>query len=419
MRRYLTSAIEQALSSLLNLGVNLVLIRLTAPEQYGAFALWANTAFVISGLQAALTLIHLQVAEQGDGLSEPRLSLERLMHRITQLFLLASGVGVLAAAVILHLRGNPVGAPAAALFVPAFLAQQYVRALLFARGLPTQATFQTGAVLALAAMLLTGGEMLFAPMSANMILTLMGLAYGVVAAAGYWRATRGPGGMAWSGIGGFASYAKQSGWVFLGVTTTELMARFYAFAVIAAHGPAALAALAATQLLLRPIPLLAASWSMVARNDLVRRREAGDWRGFGLLIALTLAGGVMVAAAWTALVHFGWRPLSTVLFHGKYADDGWMVLLWGLSAFINFCQIAIGIGLQVLKAFKVLALANAAASLVAVAAILVAMHAYGPGGAILGTVIGQGIELLVMAALLVGGMRAASRLPTTPQTAAA
>jgi hypothetical protein len=32
--------IEQGLWSLLNLGVNLMLIRLTAPEQYGAFALW-------------------------------------------------------------------------------------------------------------------------------------------------------------------------------------------------------------------------------------------------------------------------------------------------------------------------------------------------------------------------------------------
>ena len=39
MKRYLTSAVEQGLSSILNLGVNLLLIRLTAPEQYGTFAL--------------------------------------------------------------------------------------------------------------------------------------------------------------------------------------------------------------------------------------------------------------------------------------------------------------------------------------------------------------------------------------------
>jgi len=409
MRRYLTSAVEQALWSLLNLGVNLVLIRLTAPEQYGAFALWANTAFVISGLQSALTLIHLQV-EHGDARTEPRLSLERLMHAVTLLFLGVSAAAVLIAALAMQTRGNPVGAPAAALFVPAFLAQQYVRGLAFSRGYPTTAAVQTGLVLVLATVLLTVGELLFKPLSANLILTLMGLAYGIVAVGGYLTATRGQGRMRWREIGTYAAYAKQSGWVFLGVTTTELLARFYAFAVVIAHGPAALAALAATQLLLRPIPLLAASWSMVARNDLVRRREAGDWRGFGLLIALTLAGGTVVAVVWTALVHLAWRPLTTLMFHGKYAGDGWMVLLWGISALINFSQIAIGIGLQVLKAFRVLAIANAIASLAAVAAILIAMAIYGAGGAILGTVIGQALELVVMSVLLVGGMRAAARV---------
>jgi O-antigen/teichoic acid export membrane protein len=408
MRRYLTSAVEQALSSLLNLGVNLLLIRLIAPEQYGAFALWAATAFILSGLQNALALIHLMV-EPGDGFSEPRLSLERLMHRVNGLFQLVCAGGVLIITLTLSAAGNPVGAPAAALFIPAFLAQQYVRGLAFSRGDPTAAAVQTGAVLVLATILLTAGEMLASPMSANLILTLMAIAYGTVGILAHARATRGQGTLPWGEIGKFAAYGKQSGWVFLGVSTTELLARFYVFAVTAVHGPAALAALAATQLLLRPIPLLAASWSMVARADLVRRREAADWRGFGLLIALTLVGGTVVAAGWTALIHLAWAPLSSLVFNGKYADAGWMVTLWGVSALINFCQIAISIGLQVLKAFKPLAIANAAASIVAVGAILVCMHIWGPAGAITGTVIGQALELVVMAVLLIGGMRAAAR----------
>lgn len=408
MRRYLTSAIEQALWSLLNLGVNLLLIRLIAPAQYGAFAFWSNTAFIFSSVQNALTLVHLSV-EAGDGKSEPRLSLERLMHRVTQLLLVVSGAGVLIAALAMQARGNPVGAPAAALFVPAFLIQQYVRGLAFSRCQPTAAAVQTGAVLALAAVLLTAGQLLLAPMSANLILTIMAAAYGLVGAVTYLRATAGQGSIRWGELGRYLGYAKQSGWVFLGVTTTELLARFYVFAVTAAHGPAALAALAATQLLLRPIPLLAASWSMVARTDLVRRRDGGDWRGFSLLIGATLGGGAVVALAWTALVHAAWRPLAGLLFHGKYADDGWMLLLWGMSAVISFSQITIGIGLQVLRAFKVLAIANTIASLTAVAAILVCMHLYGAGGAIGGTVIGQALELAVMATLLIGGTRAAAR----------
>ncbi len=413
LKRYLTSAVEQALWSILNLGVNLLLIRLTAPDQYGAFALWANTAFVFTAVLNALSIVHLQVAH-GDGRSEPRLSLERLMHGVTLIFLGFSALAVLAAALWMKAHGSPVGAPAAALFVPAFVAQQYVRSLAFSRGFPKTAMIQTGAVLLLAAVLLAAGEALLHPLSANVVLTLMGLAYGAVAVGGYLAATCGQGGIAWSLLNTYGGYAKQSGWVFLGVTTTEMLTRFYAFVVAGAHGAAALAALTATQLLLRPIPLLASSWGMVARNDLVRRREAGDWRGFSLIVAAALAGGLAVSLIWTAIIFLAWTTLCRVLFHDKYAQDGWMVLLWGVSALFNFCQLAIGSGLQVLKAFKTLALANTVASLAAVAAILIAMRLWGPGGAIAGTAFGQGLELIVMAVLLVRGLNAAKTSKTFP-----
>lgn len=406
MKRYLTSAVEQALWSILNLGVNLLLIRLTAPEQYGAFAFWANAAFVFTAVMNALAVVHLQVS-QGDGLSEPRRSLERLMHAVNAIFLALTALLVLGAALILRQRGLSIGAPAAALFVTAFCGQQYVRALAFSRGQPKTAMIQTGAVLVLAGILLTGGQALAAPLSANTVLTLMGAAYGLVAAAGYVRATRDQGPAAFGALAAYGGYARQSGWVFLGVTTTEILTRFYAFVVAGAHGAAALAALTATQLLLRPIPLLASSWGMVARNDLVRRRDSGDWRGFRLIIGAALAGGLVISLVWTGMVYLAWATLCRLLFHDKYADDGWMVLLWGVSALFNFCQLAIGSGLQVLKAFKPLALANLAASAAAVAAILIAMRVWGPGGAIAGTAVGQGLELVVMAVLLARGLKAA------------
>jgi O-antigen/teichoic acid export membrane protein len=406
LKRYLTSAVEQALWSILNLGVNLLLIRLTAPEQYGAFAFWANTAFVFTAIMNALAVVHLQVSH-GDGLSEPRRSMERLMHAVTLIFLGVSAAAVTSAALVLKQRGLAIGAPAAALFVAAFCAQQYVRALAFSRGAPKTAMLQTGAVLVLAMILLTAGQALASPLSANMVLTLMGAAYGVVAVAGYARATRGQGPAAFAALGGYGAYATQSGWVFLGVTTTEVLTRFYAFVVAGAHGAAALAALTATQLLLRPIPLLASSWGMVARNDLVRRRDSGDWRGFRLIIGLALAGGLAVSLLWTGAIYLAWTTICRLLFHDKYAGDGWMVLLWGLSALFNFCQLAIGSGLQVLKLFKPLALANLAASSAAVAAILIAMNLWGPGGAIAGTAVGQGLELIVMGVLLARGLKAA------------
>jgi len=401
MSRYLVSVIEQALWSLMNLGVNLVLIRLCAPADYGAFAFWSATGFVLGSIQNALTICHLQVLPPGDGANPNRLSVERLMHAVTGLYLIVTTLGALAGALWLQRSGSVLGAPAAALFIPAFLLQQYIRSLAFSRGLPSTAAIQTGAVTIAAALFLTMAVYNSHGLSGNQVLICVGGAYALVGVAGAARAFSGQlKGLRWGDLAAYRGFAVQSGWIFLGVTTTELMARFYAFFVAGWFGAAALASLTTTQLLLRPVPLLATSWSMVARSDLARHREAGDWAGFARLIVAALAGGVIIAAVWTGALHQLWGFASAKVFAGKYADDAWMIWLWGISALLNFGQVVVSAGLQTLKAFKALALANAAASIVAATAVMVIARMYGYGGAIAGTASGQAFEFAVMSVLL-------------------
>jgi O-antigen/teichoic acid export membrane protein len=256
------------------------------------------------------------------------------------------------------------------------------------------------------ALALLGVALVAKDMTANRILFSLGLAYAGVGVAGAVAATRRQwAGMDWLVLRRYGDYARQSAWVFLGVTSTELLTRFYAFVVAGWYGPIALASLAATQQLLRPVPLLASSWSLVARTDLARRREARDWAGIARVTALTAIGGVGVAAAWAVMIFAGWSLISQYLFGGKYASDGWMVLLWGLAAAIGFAQVVVSASLQALRAFKPLALANAAASVVAAGAILAIMQVAGYRGAIMGTAVGQMMELVVMAWLLAAMLR--------------
>jgi O-antigen/teichoic acid export membrane protein len=297
--------------------------------------------------------------------------------------------------------GSVLGAPAACLFIPGFLLQQYIRALAFSRGRATTAAFQTGAVTASAALFLTLAVSTSKALSADQVLICIGAAYGLVGAAGAARAISGQmGGLRWRDLAAYRRFAGQSGWIFLGVTTTELLARFYAFLVAGWYGAAALASLSATQLLLRPVPLLATSWSMVARADLAREREAADWRAFTRPIGWALIGGLVIAAAWTVLLHQVWGLASAKVFGGKYSGDAWMIWLWGISAALSFGQVVVSAGLQALKAFKALALANAAASVVAAAAVVVVAKVYGYGGAIAGAASGQAFEFVVMGVLL-------------------
>lgn len=406
MSRYVISLIEQAIWSLLNLGVNLTLVRLLAPVEYGSFVFWANCGYVLASMQNAVSVGHLFALPSGEAQSSHRRDVERIMHGVTGAWLLLVFVGCLVGALALRQAGNPLGRPEAAFYVTAFLLQQYVRSLAFSRGAVVTAAVQTSAVLLLGAAMIAAMFVLNRNGGGAIALTCLATAYGVVGVIGAWRAVaRQMSGIRLQELMAYKSYLMQSGWIFLGVTTTELLARFYSFVVVGWFGAASLAELSTSQLLLRPIPLLATSWSMVARGDLVQKREAGDWKGIARQTRLVVAGGIVVSIVWTGLVFGYWARLDDIMFRGKYANIAWMVLLWGVASALSFGQVAVSAALQALKAFKQLAIANAAASAVAVVAILVLIRLQGQGGAIIGTAVGQALEAGVMAIMLFGMLR--------------
>jgi len=397
---YLTAIVEQGLFSLLNLGVVLVLGRVMTPDQFGACVLWFSVAYVLTSVQNAVSVAHLQVLPNGRGVDAARFKTERLMLGATVCFWLAVAAGA-AVAVGLMTGDGPFGVWAAVLFTPAYLLQQYVRLTLFSRGEPGAATVQTGAVLAVAAAFLALGATVFRPLQAEHVLALMGAAYAVVGLVGLARASRGLWAGLVSALPGYVAYGRQSGWLFLGVSSTEVLARFYVFAVGAAYGPGVLAALSFSQTFLRPVPLLASSWSMAARSDLVARREADDWRGYVRLLTMSGMAGAAFALIWAGLVWAAWPMITGLAFDGKYADARWMLPLWGLSVAFGFVQVVVSTGLQILKAFKALAIANASASAVAAVGVLWGIDQLRSAGAILGTAAGQALEAAAMLAVLV------------------
>lgn len=401
MSRYLTSIIEQGLWSLLNLGVTLLLAKLAAPADFGVFVFWSSCAYVLSSVQNALTVTHLMVLPPAAGTDPARRDVERLMLLVTLVFLAVVTVGVLAASLAFTAAGSAFGASAAALFAPAFLLQQYVRFVCFSRGEARAAMIQTGLVLLLAMLFLGGGWLVLQPLDATEILLMLGAAYGIVGLAGLARAARGLfAGLRLAELKGYIAYARQAGWIFLGVTSSELLARFYVFAVGGMLGNAVLAMLSFSQTFLRPVPLLATAWSMVGRGDLVRRREAGAWGGFARMVLIASAGGLAVAAAWSLIVWEIWPLVTERLFDGRYAEARSLLPLWGVAAALGLTQTVLSTALQVLKAFKTLAIVNGVASLAAAGAILLAIGPLGHVGAVLGTAFGQGVEAVAMLAVL-------------------
>ncbi|MGA0605228.1 hypothetical protein ACO2Q0_04430 [Phenylobacterium sp. VNQ135] len=408
MRRYAASAVEQALWSLTNLGVSLLLARVAAPEVFGAFVFWASCAFVLSSVQNAVSVCHLQVLAPGPGQAPHRRDTERLMHLATAALLVLTALGALAAVALLPAT-SALRSPAAAFYLPAFLLQQYVRALTFSRGHPLAAALQTGLVLVAAVLC---GLVLWASGASpdlDAFLWLLGAAYGIVGLGGALVLCRGQLRGELPPLSAYAGYARRTGWVLLGVSAAELLTRFYAFVVAARFGAETLAGLAAAQLLLRPVPLMGLAWGMVGRADLAARRDAADWSGFRRLILIAMVGGLTIAAVWTAVVAGAWPVLAQAAFGGRYMDLGGVALLWGVSSALSLAQSVLNPALQALKAFRPLALANAAAAAIAATAVLGLSHALGPTGAIWGMAAGQVVDLAAMGAVLASALAARRR----------
>jgi O-antigen/teichoic acid export membrane protein len=135
------TAVDQVVVSGTNFAAGILLARLCAPEEYGAFAVGFMMLMLLAGVQRALITDPLAVLGPGLGDGDIRSYVRSLAQLQTwQAVLLASGTAAAAAAV--HLVGGPVetvqallGTAVAGFFV---LGQDYRRRILFTKLLPSR-----------------------------------------------------------------------------------------------------------------------------------------------------------------------------------------------------------------------------------------------------------------------------------------
>jgi O-antigen/teichoic acid export membrane protein len=140
-RNGLWTALDQVLVSGTNFAGGILLARLCAPEEYGAFAVGFMTLMLLAGIQRALITDPLAVLGPGRDAGELRLFVRSLSQAQSwQALLLAAATAAAAAAV--RLGGGPaetfqalVGTAVAGYFV---LGQDYRRRILFTKLLPSR-----------------------------------------------------------------------------------------------------------------------------------------------------------------------------------------------------------------------------------------------------------------------------------------
>jgi O-antigen/teichoic acid export membrane protein len=342
--------VDQAVLSLFNLGLNLVLIRLAAPPEFGRFVFASAVLLLLTSLQNALVATPLAVLLPGRPAAEQTATATTIVSADVAFRWLAAAVAPLLCLLTNH-SADFLAAVALAAF--AGLARETARnlALAYER---TSECLRIDTV-AMVASIAATAALWFVVSPAVACLT--GMAIGSTIALLTQVTTRIPHyqSLAVAMRAYRGRYWPDTQWSLIGAATTELQYRSYVFAVDLFRGAAALALVQAGRLLLGPLPLVVGAWGRVARPAMARHLAAGDPGTMLKLTAQGMAYVLSVGAAYCLFLYLVWPYIEASVFQGKYPGVANLTLAWGGYFFTVIAHMVLSIPLQAAMWLKQLA----------------------------------------------------------------
>lgn len=405
------AVIGQLLISALHFGLNVTLVRMLPPGEYGMFAFAFALAMLTSSISNALVATPLAVYTSGLDRAAPRAAIEASIGAANLLLLVGAFlVSLLLAGGIEAAEGEATGwaGLAAAAFATAYAGRFATRSLALARHrgnlvLWGDLTFVGGSLAALAAMAFQ------LPLSATMVLVALMLGNLAAAAADLaaLRVKPQPA-LRRSTVRRYRRRIwPKTRWWLLGSVTAVLQAQAHALLVSLWLGAAAFAPLAAGQVAFSPVRVVIFAWQSALRPEFARA-VAGDHRRRLVWLVLLSSGllGLGVAGL-AALLALFWEPLAALLYGGNYEPDR-MVPIVALNGAIVMCT-ALSTGpslaLQALGKFKGLALATVGGSLASMAVVALALAWSAPVASLMGVLLAELLVLVMVIWMLRAWLR--------------
>jgi O-antigen/teichoic acid export membrane protein len=381
--------IDQAVLSLFNLGLNLMLIALAAPSEFGRYIYASAVLLVCTSLQNALVNTPLAVLVPGRPADEQARVVQGLLSFDVP-FRIACAV---VAPILCMLTDYSLDfLVAVAVCVYAALGRETWRTVALAFENPAEC-LRIDAVSVLVSLVATAAIWWVLQPA---VACIAGVAIGNFAGAVLARQTRQPQRLPM--LAAITNYRAQfwgdTQWSLMGAGTTELQYRSYVFTLEFFRETAVLAAVQAGRLLLGPLALVVGAWGKVARPAMARQLAENDPRGMMALTASGMVYVLSVAACYCAALYLLWPLAERWIFKGRYDDIGLMTVAWGGYMMVVIAHMVLSVPLQAAMQLKELAQVTIATACLTCVMLLSLALPVPPVFAVVAMTIGEVVALL-------------------------
>lgn len=391
--------LDQALLSIFSFALQMLLIRIWSPDQYGVFALFANALLTLSSVHSGLFTTQYAVLVPQARDQDERRWLRTTIFSWNVLYCVAASLAVslIIQGVISDLTAHRL--VVGTLYFGASLLREYTRVVMISEGRGATALW-TDLVGLLVALLMIAlfFRFLAQPDIWQILLSLaIGSAISVAIEISIHRNLY-PLSFGSEVRRRYADiFRRHVMWILVGIATTEVQLRALLFLLGAWYGLATVGVVQAGMILFRPIGVLWFAWSRVMRPVFARAYAEGDDAAAARLSHLSAAAFLVGTLVLLAALWLTWPLIDHYVFSHRYPGVGHAVTFWGLVMIVSFVRGTYSVRLQGQARFRELSHLSLIAAFLTVGLVVVIAHFFGAIDTILANVAG---ELFMLGAIL-------------------
>lgn len=383
--RYALSVGAQAIMSGFHFGLNIFLVRLITPDNYGIYAYAFVLSLFASAVNNALISTPLTVYTPVVKDEDERHKQEAMFSTLN-LMLFVSLVLMGVAYGFMSEVARPITL-SVTLFVAVYSARQFSRSFGYARLKPLitasgDIAYVIAGISFIAIIMLSNDNTL----TVSQALLSLAAANMVAMFIERWRLHGlNRRWLTFANIKNYGHVWTQSRWALIGALTTLFLGQAHSLIVTWADGPKAFAPLAAGMVLFGPVRIALMTWQNMVKPELAVALSENQGEAVKKQIKKTAA---LMAAAVVALgicLWLAWPQIHHVLYSKQYSDQpmGYIVCVWAVITLFAAIYNAPSAALQAMRDFRVLAMASVYGAVISGVLVTVLLYAFNPESTLL------------------------------------